>query len=123
MIQKYGEDCVTQIITFGTMGARGVLRDVGRALNLPFADVDRIAKLVPAETRHHARRRGRAGARAPRPPEQGGGVREAPHLGAPTLEGLCRHASVHAAGVLITPTPLVDNVPLYKSTKGEVTTQ
>ncbi len=122
VVQKYGEDCVTQIITFGTMGARAVLRDVGRVLNLPFADVDRIAKLVPAEigiTLDDA---------VERVPE----LRELPKKGevydkllraGRTLEGLSRHSSVHAAGVLITPTPLIENVPLHKSSKGEVTTQ
>jgi len=122
VVQKYGEDCVTQIITFGTMAARAVLRDVGRTLELPYSEVDRIAKLVPGElgiTLEQA---------IERVPE----LRDLPLKGevydkllraARTLEGLCRHASTHAAGVLITPTPLVDNVPLFKSAKGEVTTQ
>jgi DNA polymerase-3 subunit alpha len=122
VVQKYGEDCVTQIITFGTMAARAVLRDVGRTLELPYSEVDRIAKLVPGElgiTLEEA---------TERVPE----LRDLPLKGevydkllrsARTLEGLCRHASTHAAGVLITPTPLVDNVPLFKSAKGEVTTQ
>ncbi len=122
VIQKYGEDCVTQIITFGTMAARAVLRDVGRSLDLAYSEVDRIAKLVPGELGISLE------SAIERVPE----LRELPIRGEPydkllrsarTLEGLCRHASTHAAGVLITPTPLVDNVPLFKSAKGEVTTQ
>jgi len=122
VMQKYGEDCVTQIITFGTMAARAVLRDVGRTLNLPYSEVDRIAKLVPGEL-------GITLADAvEKVPElkglpQQGEVYERLLRAGRTLEGLSRHASTHAAGVLITPTPLIDNVPLYKSNKGEVTTQ
>jgi DNA polymerase-3 subunit alpha len=122
VIQKYGEDCVTQIITFGTMAARAVLRDVGRTLELPYSEVDRIAKLVPAELGISLEQ---AIERVPelRDLPARGEVYEKLLKAARTLEGLSRHASTHAAGVLITPTPLVDNVPLFKSAKGEVTTQ
>jgi DNA polymerase-3 subunit alpha len=120
--QKYGEDCVTQIITFGTMAARAVLRDVGRTLNLPYSEVDRIAKLVPGELGISL---DDAIGKVPELRELSGKGEVYDKLlkAGRTLEGLSRHASTHAAGVLITPTPLVDNVPLYKSAKGEVTTQ
>ncbi|MBI5709799.1 MAG: DNA polymerase III subunit alpha [Candidatus Eisenbacteria bacterium] len=120
--QKYGEQCVTQIITFGTMGALGVMRDVGRALGLPVPEIDRIAKMVPegiAMTLEKAL-------------EQSPDLRNLPQRGetharllktARTLEGLARHASTHAAGVLITPGPLVDYVPLYRQKDESVTTQ
>jgi DNA polymerase III subunit alpha len=122
VMQKYGEDCVTQIITFGTMAARAVLRDVGRTLNLPYSEVDRIAKLVPGELGITL-----DDAIGKVPELKGlaakGEVYDKLLRAGRTLEGLSRHASTHAAGVLITPTPLIDNVPLYKSAKGEVTTQ
>ncbi len=119
---KYGEHNVTQIITFGTMGAKGVLRDVGRALGLPVAEVDRIAKLVPdglSMTLQKAL-------------DQTPDLKSLPQRGpvyakllrsAHVLEGLARHASVHAAGVLITPGPLTDYVPLCRQKGDLVTTQ
>jgi DNA polymerase-3 subunit alpha len=119
---KYGEHNVTQIITFGTMGAKGVLRDVGRALGLPVGEVDRLAKLVPDGL----------GVTLDKAIEQTPDLKSLPQKGpvyaklmrtARVLEGLARHSSVHAAGVLITPGPLTDYVPLCKQ-KGElVTTQ
>ena len=122
MKSKYGEHNVTQIITFGTMGAKGVLRDVGRALGLPVGEVDRLAKLVPDGV----------GVTLDRALEQTPDLKNLPQKGpvyakllrtARVLEGLARHSSVHAAGVLITPGPLTDYVPLCKQ-KGElVTTQ
>jgi DNA polymerase-3 subunit alpha len=120
--QKYGEHNVTQIITFGTMGAKGVMRDVGRALGLAFADVDRIAKLVPDGI----------GMTLERALELSPDLKSLPTRGpqfarllqtARVLEGLARHASTHAAGVLITPGPLLDYVPLYRQKDETVTTQ
>jgi DNA polymerase-3 subunit alpha len=119
---KYGEDSVTQIITFGTMAARGVIRDVGRALGMEFSELDRIAKLVPAEL----------GITLDRALEQVPELQEVAGRGgkhtqlmetARVLEGLNRHASTHAAGVLIAPGRLSETVPLFKSNKGEVSTQ
>jgi len=119
---KYGEDSVTQIITFGTMAARGVIRDVGRALGIEFAEVDRIAKLVPMEL----------GITLDRALEQVPELREMAASDeaharlirtARTLEGMSRHASTHAAGVLIAPGRLDEVVPLFKSGKGEISTQ
>ncbi len=119
---KYGEANVTQIITFGTMGAKGVMRDVGRALGMPFGDVDKIAKLVPDGL----------GMTLERAIELSPDLKNLPQRGAPydrllrsarALEGLARHASTHAAGVLITPGPLLDFVPLYRQKDETVTTQ
>ena len=121
--RKYGEDNVTQIITFGTMGAKGVVRDVGRALGLAFAEVDRIAKHGARRARHDARARARAVAR-PQEPARSAGPPYARLLhSARVLEGLARHASTHAAGVLITPGPLLDYVPLYRQKDESITTQ
>ena len=120
--EKYGRDNVSQIITFGTMGAKAVIRDAGRALDLPFAEVDRIAKLVPntlnitlADALATAPELRQAKERDPR-------VAELLTI-ADRLEGLARHASTHAAGVVISPQPLQEIVPLYKSNKDEITTQ
>jgi DNA polymerase-3 subunit alpha len=119
---KYGRDNVGQIITFGTMKARGVIRDVGRTLNIPLGEVDRIAKLVP----------------------EGPGVslekaiQEEPELKrleqndeqtknlltiSRALEGLSRHASTHASGVVISDRPLVEYLPLFKGSRDEIMTQ
>jgi len=119
---KYGRTNVAQIITFGTMAAKAAIKDVGRAMDLPYGEVDRIAKLVPAQlniTLDEA-------------------LKQAPQLRtlidgdarykdlmevAKRLEGLARHASTHAAGVVISPEPLTNIVPLYKSNRDEITTQ
>ncbi len=120
--EKYGRENVSQIITFGTMGAKAVLRDAGRALDMPFAEVDRIAKLVPNVLNITLED---ALAAVPelrqlkeRDPRVGDLIQVALRL-----EGLARHASTHAAGVVISPTPLQEIVPLYKSNKDEITTQ
>ena len=121
--EKYGRNNVSQIITFGSMKARGVIRDVGRSLNIPLGEVDRIAKLVP----------------------EGPGVKlknaieEEPELKAleqgenksfkdllrisRDLEGLSRHVSTHACGVVISDRSLVEYLPLYKGSKGEIMAQ
>ena len=123
---KYGRENVAQIITFGTMAARAVIRDVGRALEIPYADVDRIAKLVPAQpgvevTIDSALREVPALHKAYEDEAQ---VRQLLDI-ARRLEGLCRHASTHAAGVVIAPRPIVEFAPLYRGTKegDEITTQ
>jgi DNA polymerase-3 subunit alpha len=119
---KYGETSVTQIITFGTMGAKGVVRDVGRALGMAFADVDKVAKMVPdgiGVTLEDALKASNDLRTLP----QRGPEYERLLKTARTLEGLARHASTHAAGVLITPGPLVDYVPLYRQKDESVTTQ
>jgi len=119
---KYGRENVSQIITFGTMAARAVIKDVARVLNLGFQESDRISKLVPEELGITLER---AIAEAP-------GLKEVAQQSethgmllrnAQVLEGLNRNPGIHAAGVLITPSPLVEHLPLYKSTKGDITTQ
>jgi DNA polymerase-3 subunit alpha len=122
VIGKYGRESVSQIITFGTMAARAVVRDVARALGMTFAEGDQVAKLIPADL-------GMTLSRA---------LEIVPELRALTLrderyarlmrcsfalEGLARHASTHAAGVLIAPGRLTDHVPMYRSPKGDITTQ
>jgi DNA polymerase-3 subunit alpha len=124
--EKYGRANVAQIITFGTMAARAVIRDVGRGLEIPYAEVDRIAKLVPAQpgveiTIAKALKEVPALAEAYR---REAPVRELLDV-AQRLEGLTRHASTHAAGVVIAPQPIVEFAPLYRGTKedDEITTQ
>jgi DNA polymerase-3 subunit alpha len=115
--EKYGRDRVAQIITFGTLAAKALIRDVGRVMGIPYAKVDRIAKLVPDMTKSLAeasREVEALAAEVASDPE----VKTIVEVGS-RLEGLTRHASVHAAGVVITPRPLDELVPLYKVTKGD----
>jgi DNA polymerase III subunit alpha len=120
--QKYGRDNVAQIITFGTMAAKAAVKDVGRAMDIPYGEVDRLAKLIPTTLGI----------------ELADALKEAPQLKAAVegdqrlkdlmkvalrLEGLSRHASTHAAGVVISPQPLTDLVPIYKTSRDEITTQ
>jgi DNA polymerase-3 subunit alpha len=121
--EKYGgNDHVAQIITFGSMKARAVIRDVGRALDMPFGDVDRIAKLIPDQLQITIKN---AIEQEPR-------LRDAQKRDenvatlldtAQVLEGLSRHMSTHAAGVVISPEPMTEYLPLCKGPKGEVLTQ
>ena len=116
--EKYGQDQVAQIITFGTLQARGVLRDVGRVLQMPYGHVDRLCKLVPQN--------------ALNPISLGRAIEDEPRLQAARdsepvvrrvfdiaqkLEGLTRHASTHAAGIVIGDRPLTEMVPLYRDPK------
>ncbi|MBI1986966.1 MAG: DNA polymerase III subunit alpha [Nitrospinae bacterium] len=122
VVQKYGSDNVTQIITFGTMMAKGVIRDVGRCLDVPYGEVDKIAKLVPARlniTLEEALQEEPRLRELREKDEQVSLLLET----AQVLEGLPRHASTHAAGVVIAPRPLTEYLPLFKGSKGEVTTQ
>ena len=120
--QKYGRENVAQIITFGTMAAKAAIKDVGRAMDIPYGDVDRLAKMVPTKLNISLDE----------------ALAEAPLLKAAVnsdekmkdlmnvalrLEGLARHASTHAAGVVISPRPLTDVVPVYKTNRDEITTQ
>ncbi len=118
--QKYGN--VSQIITFGTMKARAVIRDVGRVLGIPYGDVDRIAKLIPATL---GMTLGQALEIEPKLTQI---QKKDPQIAklldmALVLEGFPRHASTHAAGVVISDQPLSNLVPLYKGQKDEVVTQ
>ena len=122
VIDRYGAENVAQIITFGTMAARAVVRDVGRVLGMAYPEVDRIAKLVPAELKMTLEK---ALAQVPELRALADGDPRVAELLdiARVLEGLTRHASTHAAGVVITPTPLTDHVPLFRGRDGEATTQ
>ncbi|MCP4659149.1 MAG: DNA polymerase III subunit alpha, partial [bacterium] len=116
-----GRDHVAQIITFGTLAAKAAIRDVGRVMGLPYAKVDRIAKLVPDMTRSLASAAEEIEAlraEVERDPE----VRQIVEVGS-RLEGLTRHHSMHAAGVVITPRPIEELVPLCKTNNDEVITQ
>jgi DNA polymerase-3 subunit alpha len=119
---KYGKDNVAQIITFGTMAAKAAIRDVGRVLGLPLAVVDRVSKLVPQELKMTL---DTALEREPELRQMVEGDKEIRNLYdlARRLEGLARHAGMHAAGVVIADAPLVNYVPLYKSPEGDVMTQ
>ena len=119
--RKYGHDKVAQIGTFGTMMARGAVRDVARALGYPYATGDRIAKLIPMGSQGFPMTLERAFEIVPELKEMYKKEEEAKDVidMAKKIEGCARHISVHAAGVVISPTPLTDFVPLQHDTKGE----
>ena len=120
--RKYGRENVAQIITFGTMKAKAVVRDVGRVMDMSYADVDKVAKQIPAALDMTL---DKAVQENPvlRDMEQND-ARVGELLGiARRLEGMARHASVHAAGVVITPKPVTEFAPLYKGSRDEITTQ
>jgi len=120
--EKYGADSVAQIITFGTMAAKAVLKDAGRALDMPYGDVDKIAKMVPATLNIELEDALKQVPQLEELRKSDPRVKELVEV-ALRLEGLARHASTHAAGVVISPQPLTEIVPLYKSNKEEITTQ
>ena len=120
--EKYGSDKVSQIITFGKMQARAVIRDVGRAMNISYGEVDRIAKMIPNVLNIKL---DEAIKREPRLREE---EKNNPRIKklldlSRALEGLNRHSSTHAAGVVISDLPLVERIPLCKSPKDDVVTQ
>jgi len=119
--QKYGRDNVAQIITFGTMAAKAAIKDVGRAMDIPYADVDRIAKMVPPtlnitldEAIEESPPLREAYEKDPQVQELLDTARK--------LEGLVRNSGVHAAGVVISPRPLTELVPLHKTKNDEIVT-
>ena len=120
--KTYGEKSVAQIITFGTMAAKAALKDTGRALDMPYGDVDRLAKLVPNQLNISLDEALKQSPQLESMREKDERVKEVVEV-ALRLEGLARHASTHAAGVVISPRPLTEIVPLYKSNKDEITTQ
>ncbi len=121
---KYGKENVAKIITFGTMAARAVVRDVGRAMGMPYKDVDAIAKLIPSGPGVNMTI-SKAIEEVPQLQEMVKGQPEVRELleVSQKLEGLSRHASTHAAGVVITPEPLTEYVPLYRGVDNEIVTQ
>src|SRR5438876_6068338 len=118
---KYGRENVSQIITFGTMAARGVIKDTGRGMEMPYAEVDKIAKMIPAELHITLDKAIEQNPDLKALLQTDSRVRDLMDV-AKRLEGLARHASTHAAGVVISPKPITDFVPLYKSSKDEITT-
>ncbi len=119
--EKYGHDRVAQIITFGTMAARAAIRDVGRVLNVPLPDVDRLAKLVPASI-GITLERALAESRDLRDLYEHEDWARKVIDNARRLEGICRNASTHAAGVVIGSEPLAEVVPLQRATGGDGST-
>jgi len=120
--ERYGEDAVSQITTFGTMKAKGVVRDVGRALGMTFAETDRIAKLIPDDLKMTIDKA------LDMEPELKSLVAHDPKIAhlidiSRRLEGLARHASTHAAGVVVSDKAMVEYVPLYKGKNNETVTQ
>jgi DNA polymerase III subunit alpha len=120
--KTYGWENVAQITTFGSMKTRQVIRDVGRALEVPYAEVDKIAKLVPEQLKMTVARALEQEPRLREFRDTTPMVKEILTV-AQALEGLPRHASTHAAGLVIADRPLVDYLPLYKGAKGELVTQ
>ncbi|HEY6120488.1 MAG TPA: DNA polymerase III subunit alpha, partial [Pyrinomonadaceae bacterium] len=121
----YGRDSVCQIITFGTLASRAAIKDVGRALDMPYSEVDRIAKLIPPPVRGRNVSIAQALEQVPelkKEVEVNPQVKELIEI-AQRLEGCARHSSVHAAGVVISPLPLQELIPIAVSGKDEVTTQ
>ncbi len=120
--RTYGEKNVAQIITFGTMAAKAVLKDAGRALDMPYGEVDKIAKMIPTTLNIELEDALKQTPQLESLRKTDERVKELVEV-ALRLEGLARHASTHAAGVVISPLPLTEIVPLYKSNKDEITTQ
>jgi DNA polymerase-3 subunit alpha len=119
--QKYGRDNVAQIITFGTMAAKAAIKDVGRAMDIPYSDVDRIAKMVPATLNIKLEQAIRESPSLHHAYESEPQVRQLLDT-ALKLEGLVRNSGVHAAGVVIAPRPLTELVPLHKTKNEEIVT-
>jgi DNA polymerase-3 subunit alpha len=119
--RKYGRDNVAQIITFGTMAAKAAIKDVGRAMDIPYADVDRIAKMVPTTLNIKLEQAIKDSPALQQAYESEPQVRQLLDT-ARKLEGLVRNAGVHAAGVVISPRPLIELVPLHKTKNDEIVT-
>ena len=120
--RKYGRENVAQIITFGTMKAKAVVRDVGRVLDMTYADVDKVAKLIPPALDMTLEKALLENPALKQLRDSDPKVRELLEIGQ-RLEGMTRHASVHAAGVVIAPSAITDYAPLYKGARDEIVTQ
>ena len=117
--QKYGRENVAQIITFGTMAAKAAIKDVGRAMDIPYADVDRIAKMVPTQLNITLDQAIEDSPQLRDAMEKDAQIRELMQT-AKKLEGMVRNSGVHAAGVVISPMPLTDLVPLHRTKNDEI---
>jgi len=122
VVEKYGKDKVVQIVTFGTMAARGVIRDVGRVMDLPYAMVDSIAKMVPNELNITIEKAMRMSSELRKIYEEDSQVHHLIEM-SKRLEGLPRHTSMHAAGVVICQKSADEYVPLSRANDGSITTQ
>jgi DNA polymerase-3 subunit alpha len=120
--RKYGRENVSQIITFGTMAAKAAIKDVGRAMDIPYGEVDRLAKLVPTTLGIELKTALEASPQLKAAIESDDRLKDLMKV-ALRLEGLARHASTHAAGVVISPQPLTELLPVYKTNRDEITTQ
>ncbi len=120
--RKYGRENVSQIITFGTMAAKAAIKDVGRAMDIPYGEVDRLAKLVPATLGIELKTALEESPQLKSAVESDEKFKDLMKV-ALRLEGLSRHASTHAAGVVISSQPLTELVPVYKTNRDEITTQ
>ena len=118
--EQYGENSVTQIITFGKMKAKQVVRDVGRVMGYSFSEVDKIAKAIPNELNITL---DKALEKSPELKKMSEGDFQELVNHSKVLEGMHRHASIHAAGVVIAPSELTDYIPLYKSSTNDITSQ
>ncbi|MDP3091077.1 MAG: DNA polymerase III subunit alpha [Nitrospira sp.] len=122
VVDKYGKDHVAQIITFGTLGAKAAIRDVGRVLEIPYAEADKVAKLIPNQLNMTLQQALELEPKLMELVNTDARIAELMKV-AQSLEGLARHASTHAAGVVISEGPLTDHVPLYKGANDEIVTQ
>ena len=122
VIEKYGKENVCQIITFGTMAARAVVRDVGRVMSVPYGEVDKIAKMIPMAVDMTLAKALKTSPELAELVEKDKRIHQLIEY-SKTLEGLARHCSTHAAGVVIAPSALTSYVPLFKGAKDEITTQ
>jgi DNA polymerase III subunit alpha len=120
--EKYGQDHVTQIITYGTMMAKGAIRDVGRVLDIPYSECDKLAKLVPNKLNITLKEALEQEPKLKEITQKDPRMAELMEI-ALHLEGQVRHASKHAAGVVISQQPLTEYLPLFKTPKDEITTQ
>ena len=122
VVRKYGKDRVAQIVTFGTLAARGVLRDVGRVLDMPYARVDAIAKMIPQELNITIDKALVMNPELKKAYDEQEDIRRLIDMGR-RLEGLPRHTSMHAAGVVISQKAVDEYVPLSRAQDGSITTQ
>ena len=120
--RKYGDDCVVQIVTFGTLAARGVIRDVGRVMDMPYAQVDTIAKMIPQELNITIDKALMMNPELKKAYEEQKDIHELIDT-AKRLEGLPRHTSMHAAGVVISQKDVSEYVPLSRAQDGSIVTQ
>ena len=120
--RKYGDDCVVQIVTFGTLAARGVIRDVGRVMDLPYAQVDTIAKMIPQELNITIDKALQMNPEFKKAYEEQKEIHDLIDT-AKRLEGLPRHTSMHAAGVVISQKDVSEYVPLSRASDGSIVTQ